>query len=244
MRSLSRGVRRRLAVALAVVAMLTAALPVAAQQGATIRGRVTFQTTGDPVAGAVVLVVGSGRTATTDQQGQFEIPNVSSGTYEVIAQREHLTTSRQRVTVATEQSSELNFALAVAPLREQLTVTASPVGDITTFEAFNSIQSFDTTDIARSAASTLAELVDRAPGVEVRSFGPGTERPIIRGFDGDRVLILQDGVRTGDLSTEQQAANPLAVGTNGDGTTVAEIRVPLTDLEDERMPALAEATRQ
>ncbi|MSO50715.1 MAG: TonB-dependent receptor, partial [Acidobacteria bacterium] len=40
------------------------------------------------------------------------------------------------------------------------------------------------------------------PGVAKRSFGPGSSRPVIRGFDGDRVLIMQDGVRTGDLSSQ------------------------------------------
>jgi iron complex outermembrane receptor protein len=36
----------------------------------------------------------------------------------------------------------------------------------------------------------------------VRSFGPATTRPVIRGLGGDRVLILQDGQRTGDLSMQ------------------------------------------
>ncbi len=38
--------------------------------------------------------------------------------------------------------------------------------------------------------------------MSIRSFGPGNARPIIRGFDGDRVLMMQDGVRTGDLSSQ------------------------------------------
>jgi iron complex outermembrane receptor protein len=36
-------------------------------------------------------------------------------------------------------------------------------------------------------------------GIAKRSFGPGTARPVIRGFDGDRVLVLQDGNRIGGL---------------------------------------------
>ena len=35
-----------------------------------------------------------------------------------------------------------------------------------------------------------------------RSFGPAPARPVIRGLDGDRVLILQDGQRMGDLSSQ------------------------------------------
>ena len=37
---------------------------------------------------------------------------------------------------------------------------------------------------------------------QLARFGPATARPVIRGLDGDRVLILQDGQRTGDLSTQ------------------------------------------
>src|SRR5678815_1791547 len=40
------------------------------------------------------------------------------------------------------------------------------------------------------------------PGVAARSFGPAPSRPVIRGLDGDRVQILQDGQRMGDLSSQ------------------------------------------
>ena len=36
----------------------------------------------------------------------------------------------------------------------------------------------------------------------MREFGPGPARPIIRGLDGDRVSVLEDGQRMGDLSSQ------------------------------------------
>jgi iron complex outermembrane receptor protein len=36
----------------------------------------------------------------------------------------------------------------------------------------------------------------------MRSLGPGPARPVIRGLDGDRVLVMQDGQRIGDLSSQ------------------------------------------
>src|SRR6185295_7708893 len=42
--------------------------------------------------------------------------------------------------------------------------------------------------------------LENEPGVAKRSYGPGNTRPVIRGFDGDRVLIMEDGMRTGTLS--------------------------------------------
>jgi iron complex outermembrane recepter protein len=194
---------RTVAVGCAIFAAALVAAPVAvAQEGGSIHGRVTFESTGDPVHGAIVLVVGTGRTTTTDEQGRFVVQNVRPGTYEVLAQREHLSTTRQVVTVLAEREVEVDFRLQLRPIHEEVTVTATTTGPATTFEAFNSIQSFDTFDAVRSAAPTLADLVQAAPGVEIRSFGPGSSRPIIRGFDGDRVLIMKDGVRSGDLSSQ------------------------------------------
>ena len=60
----------------------------------------------------------------------------------------------------------------------------------------------DAFDIARESAAGLEDVLRNEPGVAIRGFGPGASRPIIRGFDGDRVLVLEDGVRTGDLSSE------------------------------------------
>ncbi len=201
--SLSPRARRAMVVVGAIVTV--ALLPVQAaiaQEGGSIHGRVTFETTGDPVHGAVVLVVGAGRTTTTDEQGRFVVQNVRPGTYEVLAQREHLSTTRQTVTVLAEREVEVDFRLQLRPIHEEVTVTATTTGPATTFEAFNSIQTFDTFDAVRSTAPTLADLVQAAPGVEIRSFGPGSARPIIRGFDGDRVLIMKDGIRSGDLSSQ------------------------------------------
>src|SRR5690606_22153284 len=83
-----------------------------------------------------------------------------------------------------------------------VTVTASASGTSTTFESFNAITSLDSVELARNIGTSLADALAGAPGVTKRSFGPGSGRPIIRGFDGDRVLIMQDGIRTGDLSSQ------------------------------------------
>jgi iron complex outermembrane receptor protein len=73
---------------------------------------------------------------------------------------------------------------------------------VPTFDAFNAVSVRDSLELAKNMTPTLGEALDDLPGVATRSFGPGSARPIIRGFDGDRVLIMQDGVRTGDLSSQ------------------------------------------
>jgi iron complex outermembrane receptor protein len=167
----------------------------------TITGKVALDT-GQPVHGANVLLIGSPRTATTQEDGTYTVTSVAPGTYEVIAQREHLTTGSQSVTVAAGQTATANFTLSLEALHEEVVVTASATGQTTTFASFNSITSLDTVEIARNMGTSLADVLEGQAGVAKRSFGPGTTRPIIRGFDGDRVLIMQDGIRTGDLSSQ------------------------------------------
>lgn len=48
---------------------------------------------------------------------------------------------------------------------------------------------------------TLGETIDLQPGVRSSFFGAGASRPVIRGFSGERVRTLRNGVSTGDISS-------------------------------------------
>lgn len=50
-------------------------------------------------------------------------------------------------------------------------------------------------------AGSLGETVNRLPGIQSSYFGPGVGRPVIRGLDGARVQVLNDGLGSGDVST-------------------------------------------
>ena len=167
----------------------------------TVRGTVTLDTTGDPIHGAEVWILSLGISAFADVEGIFQFENVPVGDHEVMAIRQHLVASRQTVEVAEGQVAEIQVTMTLTPVHESITVTAS-AGETTTFDSFNSVTSLDTMDIAERMAPNIGELLGEEAGIYKRSFGPGSSRPIIRGFDGDRVLIMQDGVRTGDLSSQ------------------------------------------
>ena len=193
-------IRQFAAAALAAVAFV--GTPAGAQETGTVQGTVTLIGEAGPVHGALVLLVGTGATALTDGGGRFEIDGVPAGSYEVLAQREHLTAGRQAIAVVTGEVVTVDFELAPSPVHEQVTVTASALGAETTFEAFNAVTTLDSFDIVRQGQVSLGDALRNEPGIASRSFGPGSSRPVIRGFDGDRVLILEDGVRTGDLSSQ------------------------------------------
>ena len=186
----------------------------ATQEGGGVRGTVSFGDSGDPVHGAVVLVVGTSSATLSGEDGTFELANVAPGDYEVFAQREHFSAARQSITVQANALTTVNFRLDLSTIHEELTVTATAGGQETAFEAFNAITTLDSFELIGDPQSTLGGALQNEPGVAKRSFGPGSSRPIIRGFDGDRVLILENGIRTGDLSG-QSGDHGVTIDPNG-----------------------------
>lgn len=56
------------------------------------------------------------------------------------------------------------------------------------------------TDLVQAMRPTLGETLERTPGVSATSFGPNASRPILRGFQGERVRVLTDGIGSFDVS--------------------------------------------
>jgi iron complex outermembrane recepter protein len=55
-------------------------------------------------------------------------------------------------------------------------------------------------ELRRRLESSVAATVAHVPGISRQYNGPAASQPVIRGMAGDRVLVLEDGQRTGDLA--------------------------------------------
>lgn len=68
-------------------------------------------------------------------------------------------------------------------------------------------------ELVRDIRPSLGDTLARQPGVTSSSFGPGASRPILRGFSGDRIRLLTDGIGSFDASATSVdhavAINPL-----------------------------------
>jgi iron complex outermembrane receptor protein len=79
--------------------------------------------------------------------------------------------------------------------RERSARTAS-VSDL----AIQPVKKLAGKELQRVVKGTLGETLAGTPGVTSNYFSPGASRPVIRGFDGVRVRMMQDGLSTMDLS--------------------------------------------
>lgn len=205
---------------LIAASVLTAA---AAAAQSRISGQVIVAATGAPARGAEVTLRETGTVTYAGSDGNFAFEGVDAGA---------------RITIHAEFGflwGEAGFTLDAGPgpefvlpepiriafrgaTHEHVTVTAAS-GETSGLARFGSVSSIEGLELVEGVPS-LAELLEGAPGVAIRSLGPGAARPIIRGFDGDRVLITEDGVRTGDIGS--QAAEQ---GTFADPTQAERIEV-------------------
>lgn len=83
---------------------------------------------------------------------------------------------------------------------DAVVVTANPLGsDINDLVAPVSVLRGD--ELAKKQSSTLGETLNHLPGISSTNFGPNSSRPVVRGLDGDRVRIMNNGGASLDVSS-------------------------------------------
>ncbi len=195
------GAARLRAVVLLAVGLVLAG-PAAAH---TISGTVIIESSGEPAHGAEIVLLETDQVVHTDDDGRFTIEaEVHYSAYTLQVDLGFLSAIRRVLAVSENESVELDEPILLRSghrMHERVSVTAS-ASDSTPIRTFGSVHSVEGLELQNQAARNVAELLEGSPGIAVRSFGPGSARPVVRGFDGDRVLVMEDGVRTGDLGSQ------------------------------------------
>lgn len=174
-----------------------------------LRGQVRLAGNGDPVHNVKITIIQLQLSTETEKDGSYVFRNVPPGRYDISAMLERLPDLLRKAEVVGGRTATVDFEVRLDTLREQVTVTASGREE-TTLNAIASVTVLGSLDLARKNTVSLGEALDNELGVAKRSFGPGNSRPVVRGFDGDRVLVLQEGVGIGGLGFQSgDHAEPL-----------------------------------
>jgi iron complex outermembrane recepter protein len=179
---------------------------------------------GKAVPGASVTLIPSNREATSGEDGAVRFDNVTPGVYDVAARRSGFAPSRTDVTVSEGPPVSVAIQL-LTQVHLSETVTVSPNAR-DTFESYQPATVLGGEDLQQRLGNTLGATLSNEPGVNARTFGSGNARPVVRGLDNDRVLILENGARTGDLSS--QSADHGVTLDPASATQIEVVRGPAT----------------
>lgn len=190
-------VRKFVFVLIIFVLFVTAAL---AQFSGKISGKVTFQ---HDVAlhRTSVSIARLTLTTVTDESGNYQFSNVPNGVYTVLFHLEGFADLTKIVEVKNGEAVNLDAQLSISSIKGEVTVTAEGTTQ-SVFDSFQPVNSVNSTRLIEKASVGLGATLENESGVTRRGFGVGSSRPVIRGFDNDRVLVTKDGIRTGSLGSQ------------------------------------------
>ena len=108
-------------------------------------------------------------------------------------------------------ASAIAAALSLSPMAladsnletdDRIVVTADPLGDRGPDDLVRPVDVLAGEALERRRDASLGEVLDGLPGVSNSDFGPGVGRPVVRGLQGSRVQVLEDGLGVSDVSRE------------------------------------------
>lgn len=213
------------------------ATEIAAQGSGRITGVVTDQASGETLAGATVQVVGTNRGVVTDQNGRYNLVNVSAGSVEL--QVSYI--GYQRRIVETEiqdgETVELDIAIRWNSVEgEEISITAQAMGQIRAINeqrSSNTISNIVSSDrIQELPDVSAAESIGRLPGVSIQRSGGEANKIAIRGLSPKYNSVTINGVKMPSTSGDDRSVDLSLVSSNMlDGIEVKKANTPDMDAD-------------
>ncbi|MBA3854021.1 MAG: hypothetical protein C0503_06370 [Gemmatimonas sp.] len=190
--------------------------PVAAT-AADIRGLVT-DTLGTPLPNATIIVAELNLVTTSNAQGRFVLRGLAPAEYHLNVTLIGFAPAHEVVRLAAD--ADIVVRMVQTPLRlSSVVISGSPTGT-ESGQLTQAAVELSGRALQRALGSSVAATLAGEAGVTQRYNGPAASMPVIRGLTGDRILVLQDGERAGDL-----AASASDHGVSVDPLTAQRIEV-------------------
>ena len=167
-------------------------------QNITISGTIIDGNSKTPIHGANIYIEEMGIGTTSKVDGSFELNNFPSKktsiTISMIGFKE-----TKKVVAPNEDGYDIGIVeILKAPIKikEVLVDAHSQLKP----EEFSSNIYISGSKLQENLKSTLAMTLEQETGVFVQSMGQAVAKPVLRGYTGDRFLLTENGITTGDLS--------------------------------------------
>lgn len=140
----------------------------------------------------------------TDSEGRFHFSQMPAGSYRLEVSAFGFDRQLRELELGDALVS-VEIRLTVAGVHEGVVVTATRRED-ETFGTLLPTALLSGRSLDRQLATNLAQALEEVPGVTWRNAGAFRSRPIIRGLDSNRVLVLVDGERLNNSRTSTSDA--------------------------------------
>ena len=168
----------------------------------TIKGVTIDDETGDALGFVYLHLEELNRTEVAHIDGTFEFRNVPSGTYTLSATRIGYRPATLRIDVPVNDTVRVTLSLQPSVLSGNAILVTGDKNRSAGPGLEQVSRSLSGNALRRDLGGTLAKTLEAIPGLSSRTMGSAPARPVVRGLGGERVLILQDGARTGDVSSQ------------------------------------------
>jgi iron complex outermembrane receptor protein len=170
-----------------------------AAEGA-LYGRLLDAATRQPVAGAQIYITETGRVGFSHEDGHFSMLHFPPGYYTLRTFRIGYAPTLTPLHIAEAETQKIEILMTSTPLSlAEVVVTSDSERTGLPDPARLPVQ-LAGQKLRQQLGKTIAETIADEPGMDQRTMGPAPARPILRGLSGDRLLVMEDGERTGDLS--------------------------------------------
>jgi iron complex outermembrane receptor protein len=183
-----------------------------AEGGASIAGKV-LDPQGRTVTGASISLFANNGDAefrtTADSSGSFRFESLSPGDYLLEARAAGFSEYRvEDVYIQAGTQLKLDLSLAIAPVEEQVSITASSTPQPAD-QVSKALTIIDNASIQERQDYSLGDAVRLTPGLRIQQLGgPGAFTEIrIRGLRPEDTAVLVDGLRLRDASATQADAS-------------------------------------
>ena len=190
-----------------------------------IRGRVVDSTSKNPLAGANVLVlpVGSGRGTMTNENGEFVLPNLMTGRYNVkVSYMGYASTTIQDIDVSPGGTTEILFSLTIEAIEgQEVNVVAESMENTINIKTVVSQVKYSGEQLNKMPVSNFTDVIANAGGV-VKTEAGRSRGIHMRGGRSGEVAFYVDGILTNDpvdrsqgVQIDKEAIDVLTISKGG-----------------------------
>lgn len=159
---------------------------------------VVLDANGKVITAAKVSLVNTKYQQVTDEKGKFTFSDIITGKIELHVSAKNYSHVNEYFTITEQDLNNVEIIMR-STVMEVIDVFATPLHS-SSIESALPVNVISGDELRLKQASTLGETLKNEVGVHSSYFGPVSSSPIIRGMDGPRVLITQNGLDVGDAS--------------------------------------------